>query len=329
MSIVLIGGSGFIGTCLANRLSSDSEDYSIIDKVHSRKYPEKSVLADVRDIGSLRKTIPENAVLINLAAEHRDDVRPLSLYDEVNVGGARNICKVAREKYVKQIIFTSSVAVYGFAPLNTNESGKIAPFNDYGRTKYEAEQIYIEWQAEAPAERSLLIVRPTVVFGEQNRGNVYNLLNQIASGRFIMIGSGDNKKSMAYVENIAAFLQFGISFQPGVHLYNYIDKPDTSMNQLVSIVKNILGKKNHTWLKMPFLAGFAVGKFFDGLAFLTGKKFAISAIRVKKFCSDTVFDTSLAETNFIPPVTLSDAIIRTVNYEFVNMHRGKDVFYSE
>ena len=99
-----------------------------------------------------------------------------SLYDEVNVEGARNICAIAREKGIKTIVFTSTVAVYGFAPIGTNECGEIAPFNDYGRTKYEAEQVFKAWQAENPEKRTLIIIRPTVVFGEQNRGNVYNLL---------------------------------------------------------------------------------------------------------------------------------------------------------
>ena len=83
---------------------------------------------------------------------------------------------------------------------------------------------------EDPKIRSLVIVRPTVVFGEGNRGNVYNLLRQIASRRFLMFGDGRNKKSMAYVENVAAFIEYSLSFKKGVHIYNYIDKPDFDMN---------------------------------------------------------------------------------------------------
>lgn len=67
-------------------------------------------------------------VVVNLAAEHRDDVTPKSLYDEVNVQGAHNVCEVCAKYAVKKIIFTSSVAVYGFAPVGTDEAGKIAPF---------------------------------------------------------------------------------------------------------------------------------------------------------------------------------------------------------
>lgn len=88
--------------------------------------------------------------IVHLAAEHRDDVHPKSLYDTVNVEGTKNVCTVAKEKKINTIIFTSSVAVYGFAPMGTNEVGTIKPFNDYGRTKYEAECILKEWQKEAP-----------------------------------------------------------------------------------------------------------------------------------------------------------------------------------
>ena len=221
--------------------------------------------------------------MINLAAEHRDDVRPASLYDEVNVEGAKNLCKVAREKNIMKIIFTSSVVTYGFAPLGTDESGAINPFNDYGRTKFEAEQVYREWQAEKPLKRSLVIIRPTVVFGEQNRGNVYNLLNQIVSGRFMMVGAGTNRKSMAYVENVSAFIRHTLSFGPGLHVYNYIDKPDYSMNELVLKVKHAIGQPEKVGIRIPYALGFLAGKGFDLASKLTGKKLTISAIRVKNF----------------------------------------------
>ena len=64
-----------------------------------------------------------------------------SLYDEVNVQGSENICRACSELGIHKIIFTSSVAVYGFAPVGTDESGEINYFNDYGRTKFLAEEI--------------------------------------------------------------------------------------------------------------------------------------------------------------------------------------------
>jgi nucleoside-diphosphate-sugar epimerase len=277
----------------------------------------------------LRASIDLNAVVINLAAEHRDDVSPPSLYDEVNIEGARNICKIANKMVVNRIIFTSSVAVYGFAPLGTNESGVIAPFNDYGRTKWEAEQVYKQWQAEDPQNRTLVIVRPTVVFGERNRGNVFNLLKQIASGKFVMVGDGLNRKSMAYVENVAAFLEYSLDFKPGVHIYNYIDKPDFTMNTLVAHVNKLLGRPATIKLRLPFFFGLLIGSCFDLVSKITGKKFPISAIRVKKFCANSVYESAIESTGFIAPIPLMKAIEKTVRFEFIEDHKGEQVFYSE
>lgn len=331
MKIVnLIGGSGFIGSRLARQLTSKKTlSVQITDKVQSKAFPDLVTFGDVRSVEQLRRSIAVGSVIINLAAEHRDDVKPLSLYDEVNIGGARNICAVAREKGVQTIIFTSSVAVYGFAPIGTDESGKIAPFNDYGRTKHEAELVFKVWQAEAPSERTLVIIRPTVVFGEQNRGNVYNLLRQIASGKFVMVGNGENRKSMAYVENVAAFIEYAIDFKPGVHIYNFIDKPDFTMNSLVVNVNHILGRPRKISFRLPFTVGFMIGKAFDLVAVLTGKRFAISSIRVKKFCANSVYNTAIDQTGFIPPVPLEQALAQTVIYEFVESHEHENVFYSE
>ena len=329
-NVNVIGGSGFIGTRLMGRLRiNNSVVANIIDKASSKTFPNLVTLSDVRSVHQLSESITHGSVIVNLAAEHRDDVRRLSLYEDVNVGGAKNICTVAREKSVQTIIFTSSVAVYGFAPIGTDESGKIAPFNEYGRTKYEAEQVFKAWQTEEPEKRTLVIIRPTVVFGEQNRGNVYNLLRQIASGKFVMIGHGENRKSMAYVENVVAFIEHSMTFKPGVHIYNYIDKPDLTMNSLVASVNRILGKSEKIGFRLPFSVGYLIGKCFDLVAAITGKCFAISSIRVKKFCADSVYNTAIGRTDFVWPVPLEQAIAQTVKHEFIENHDGEPLYFSE
>lgn len=330
MGVTIIGGSGFIGTRLCRRLGKNNlSGFSIIDKAPSKAFPDKVKMADVRSVEALRESISYGAIIVNLAAEHRDDVQPVSLYDEVNVGGARNICIVAREKGVKTIVFTSTVAFYGFAPIGTDESGKIAPFNEYGRTKYEAELIFKAWQSEDPFVRTLVIIRPTVVFGEQNRGNVNNLLRQIASGKFVMVGDGLNRKSMAYVENVVAFIQHALTFKPGVHIYNFIDKPDVTMNTLVATVNRILGKSEKIVFRIPYTVGYAIGKCLDLVAVTTGKRFPISSIRVKKFCSNSVYNTAIDTTGFVSPVPLDKAIEKTVRYEFMESHEHEGVFFTE
>ena len=244
--VAIVGGAGFVGSRLTDRFNKGSVFSNKYD-IDLSNHLDKSIYLDVEDVDSLDQ-IAGVSTIINLAAVHRDDVRPLSRYDDVNVQGATNICEAASKHGINKIIFTSSVAIYGFAPADTDESGDPNYFNDYGRTKYLAEQVYKAWQAEDPEGRTLVIVRPTVIFGEGNRGNVYNLLRQIASRRFLMFGDGTNRKSMAYVENVVAFIEYSLSFKPGLHIYNYIDKPDFDMNTLILKTRLTLFGKNNIGL---------------------------------------------------------------------------------
>ena len=327
MKITLIGGSGFVGTRLTARLLSAGHNIKIADKNNSFKYPHLWTYADVREPETLVETLGGSDVVINLAAEHRDDVTPTSLYDDVNVIGAENVCNICAKSGINKIIFTSSVAVYGFAPIGTDEAGKVNYFNDYGRTKWFAEEKYREWLDSDP-ENSLTIIRPTVIFGEQNRGNVYNLLCRIASGKFPMIGNGKNVKSMAYVENVIAFIEYSLNNGTGEQLFNYIDKPDFDMNTLVSEANRILGKSGKLF-HWPSWVGYFGGLCFDVLAFILRKNLPVSSIRVKKFCSNTMFEASnVKKTNFKAPVSLIDGLKNTIIYEFIDKINDQ-VFYTE
>ena len=312
--IAIVGGSGFIGTNLSNLLDDDKINHSIYDIVEPKKNKDYEHL-DVVSPESLNK-IDGSKCIINLAAEHKDNVFPAKKYDEVNVLGATNVCNAARKYGISRIIFTSSVAVYGFAKPNTDENGEINYFNDYGRTKFLAEEIYREWFEEDSENRTLIIIRPTVVFGEENRGNVYNLLNQISSNKFLMIGNGKNIKSMAYVKNVAAFIKFSLNFKTGMHLYNYIDKPDIDMKSLVSISRYMILNKKGMGVFLPGFIGLIIGKLFDFISFISKKELSISSIRIKKFLSTTQFSSSIDDTGFVPPFSLEEGLKRTIKNEF-------------
>lgn len=326
-TVGIIGANGFLGQRLLQCLDESGTLSRRYDITSSSK-SEGIQTVDITNIEDLDH-LAECGVIINLAAVHRDDVRPLARYDEVNVQGSVNICLAARKHAIETIVFISSVAIYGFAPAGTDEYGDPNYFNDYGRTKYLAEQVYKEWQAEDAGRRTLIIVRPTVIFGEGNRGNVYNLLNQIASRRFVMVGDGRNRKSMAYVENVAAFIQYSLSFKTGLHIYNYIDKPDFDMNTLVSQTRETLFGKLNVGFRLPGFIGMALGYVADLVAIIIGKPLPVSSIRVKKFMATTQFTSSTGDTGFVPPVSLEDGLARTLRYEFMEDNSHKRTFETE
>ena len=325
--ITVIGGSGFVGTSLCCLLSLKQQDFEIIDLRMSNRFPGKCKIGDVRDLESLRETITGDVVM-NLAAVHRDDVRDEFEYQRTNVDGTDNVARVCSEKGINKIVFTSTVAVYGFAKPGTNESGVINPFNEYGRTKFQAEEKLRAWYAKG--NNSLIIVRPTVIFGEGNRGNVFNLFNQIASGQFLMIGKGENKKSMAYIRNVVAFLEVCLVTDQKFGVYNYTDTPDLTMNMLVAQVRRTLNNKDGVGLRLPYWLGMLLGYCADIASRVSGKDLPVSSIRIKKFISSTEFQSTKSQLDgFIPQYELVDGIDRTLISEFVAPDPNREIFYTE
>ena len=325
--ITVIGGSGFVGTNLCRQLSLKQQDFEIIDLKMSNQFPEKCKIADVRDVQTLRNTITGD-VVVNLAAVHRDDIRDKTEYQRTNVDGAENVALVCEEKGIDKIVFTSTVAVYGFAEPGTDERGAINPFNEYGRTKFEAEEKLRIWHANG--DNSLIIVRPTVIFGEGNRGNVFNLLSQIASGKFLMVGKGENKKSMAYIGNVVAFLETCIATNQKYGVYNYVDTPDFAMNELVSQVRAKLKGKEGVGLRLPYWLGLLLGYTADLVAKISGKNLPLSSIRVKKFASSTEFKSAKASLDdFQAPFRLGQGVERTLQSEFINPDPNREIFFTE
>ena len=326
MKTLIIGGSGFVGSFLIKEL----EGYSItnLDKNPSPFFNNETLIGDIRNFDEIKIPKGTDSVVL-LAAEHRDDVSPLALYYDVNVQGTKNVLQAMDSAGVKNLVFTSSVAVYGLNKKNPSETHKEDPFNHYGKSKWEAELVIKEWYESDPNNKSVTILRPTVIFGERNRGNVYNLLNQISSGRFMMIGKGENKKSMAYVGNIVALIKSRIkTSEEGYHVFNYADSPDFSMNELAKHIEKklhiILPKQN-----MPYWLGIIVGYGFDLLSIISRKKLSISSVRVKKFCATTQFNSNKVKGVFKPPFSLKQGLDKTLEHEFINPKQDEILFYSE
>ncbi|MBN2354044.1 MAG: NAD(P)-dependent oxidoreductase [Spirochaetales bacterium] len=328
MVIAVIGGSGFIGSRLVPHLLKNNR-VVIIDIRESAAHPELWTYGDVRDPASMAELLRGCDCIVNLAAEHKDNISPVTRYYDVNVRGAENVCAAAEKAGVRRIVFTSSVAVYGAARRGIDESGPLRPVNHYGRSKMMAEDVYRRWQAGAP-DKSLVIVRPTVVFGENNRGNVYNMLRQIWSLPYVMIGRGKNVKSMSYVENVCTFLQSLLAAPGGVETYNYADKPDFSMNALYHFVRGMRLGKRAPFMRVPYSLALLGGYLCDFAALVLRRELPVSSVRVRKFATTTLFCAERALTGgFRPSSTLREGLRRTIEHEFISPSPNAGVFESE
>ena len=326
MKILVIGGSGFVGSNLLSKLNSNN--FINLDKNQSPFFKSQTSIHDIRD-SYLETYFSGVTQVVLLAAEHRDDVTPKSLYYDVNVKGTQNVLAAMDKHNVKNLIFTSSVAVYGLNKPNPDEKFPVDPFNHYGKSKWQAELAIRNWHEQDPDGKSVTIIRPTVIFGERNRGNVYNLLKQISSGKFIMIGKGGNKKSMAYVGNIVALIKSRLETnENGYHVFNYADKPDFSMIELTQLIERKMNIKLPKQ-RIPYWVGMIFGYGFDLFSLIFSKKALISSVRVKKFCAETQFDASKVHDSFNAPYTLKEGLDKTLEHEFINPKKDEVLFFSE
>ena len=316
MKVLVIGGSGFIGSRLIELLVTAHHDVTNLDLRSSEQFNSLTTIGDVRIRENVESAARGCEAIVNLAAEHRDDVRPIELYETVNVYGAQVVAEVATALDVNRIVFTSSVAVYGLDKVGPTEESPTDPFNEYSRTKLAAEGILRDW-AQRSADRSLSIVRPSVVFGEGNRGNVDTLIRAIAARRFVMTGRGTNRKSMSYVGNVSAFLASRLESDPGVFIFNYADTPDLTSRQIVDTVADALAIPLRVPFALPMRVGLFAGWIFDLISRITGRSMPISAIRVRKFCAETSVDTArLRASGFRAPYELREALHRTIKTDF-------------
>jgi nucleoside-diphosphate-sugar epimerase len=250
--IVIFGGSGFIGTFLARHWLS-------------RGLADEVVLADIRPSPlqgqpgiryvqvDVRKPIPADLVssppewIFNFAAVHREPGHEAIEYFDTNLKGAEHVCAFATAVGARNIYFTSSISVYGPTRGPTPESSPICPITPYGGSKYPAELIHRAWQQQAPGRR-LIIVRPGVVYGPGDPGNIGRMVAAIQRGYFAFPGSMNIFKSYAYVFGMMESIDFVIASQQPVVVYNYVETPTETLGKIAGDVRKFVGSK------MPILS---------------------------------------------------------------------------
>lgn len=292
MKILVTGSSGFIGSHLTTRLSAQGHELTGLDlRQPTETYGVHEILqGDVRNIDDVRKALGGVDAVIHLAATHFDFGHSPEEYFENNETGMRVLLEGMREARIKTLVFTSTIAVYGDRTEYSSEQTPPHPTSPYGESKLGAEGVIRQWQQEDTA-RKAMVLRPCAVFGERNVTNMNNLIRQIDSGFFFLFGSGKNIKAIAYVGNLVRAIELLLNrAEDGFHVFNYSDQPELTVNQIVGIIYDALGKKG-TPLHLPLWLGTTMAKPFDLFTAVTGRNVPINTTRVKKLAIPTLIDS--------------------------------------
>lgn len=237
MKILVTGGCGFIGTHLVNKLIELGNEVVVLDSLSGGKKPnlnEKATLVegDIRDSDNIRKAMNGCSVVFHLAAV--TDVRNANddLIYSTNFLGAKNVFEVARAKNTK-VIFPSSAAVYGNAPIPHKESTDCNPVSQYGKSKLRAEKYLVQ---QAPQD-SYFIVRLFNVYGPGGSSGVNKFCKKITKyDDVVVFGNGLQTRDYVYVSDAVDALLLGLT---NSGLYNVGTGQDVSTLSLIETIHNM------------------------------------------------------------------------------------------
>ena len=253
-SLLLTGATGFVGSALQKRILEDG-NYNLTIATRNIAKPLDTVYAvqinDLTATTDWTNALQDIDVVIHSAARvHIMDDKtadPLAEFRKVNVEGTLNLARQAVEAGVKRFIFISSIKVNGEGtkrgkPYTADSTPN--PVDPYGISKYEAEQGLFEIAEEAGLE--VVIIRPTLVYGKNVKGNFYSLMKWAYKGIPLPVGGiKQNLRSLVSVDNLVDFIVTCIDHKNAKNeVFLISDDDDISTAGLLEEISRGLGVKN-------------------------------------------------------------------------------------
>lgn len=245
--VLVIGGSGFIGSNLIEKLMSMG--YYVINydmKEALPKIANENIQANILEAERLNQAMKGVDIVCHLAAmvgvvnciQHDADV------NRVNVDGVKNVINSCIENQVSNVVFASSSEVYGegFLEKKLVESAELFPKSVYGKTKLMGEKLFLEFSKKHNAKVSVL--RYCNIFGIRQRVEfvIPIFLNQVLKKEPLTIcGDGNQVRCYTYVEDavngtIAAFTRTkGELYEQ----FNICSNIPYSVNQVADVVLSL------------------------------------------------------------------------------------------
>ncbi len=295
---VLIGGGGFIGTHLAEHLAGEGMSVRLADLRIPDRLPE-GVTGQVVDI---REPIdpawfPERPdLVVNLAAVHREPGHEPHEYYDANVTGGQNVLRLCEDLGAEDVVFVSSISVYGPTEEPLSETAPPMPVSHYGKSKLQAEEIHRAWR-EAGRGRRLTIVRPAVIFGAGEGGNFTRLGGALLRGRFVYPGRKDAIKANGYVKDMVRSIPFMHARNATETTYNFCYQEPYTLEQVCEAFCRAADLKRPR-LVVPRGPMLLAGSLGDRLG-PVGRTFGLSRRRIEKLVFSTnIRADRLAEEGF-------------------------------
>ena len=324
---VIFGGAGFIGVFFAKYLLENcyADKIYLIDieriDIKDSEFRKRQVAKDARIVfleGDVRESLecfspPETVTIVaNFAAVHREPGHEDVEYYQTNLLGAENVCAWAERVGCNNVIFASSISPYGLGELEKDERSLPCPNTAYGSSKLAAEKIHQIWQARDAGQHRLVIVRPGVVFGPGEGGNVSRLIKAVIHRYFFFTGNESTRKAGVYVKELCHAMWWMLNRQSTtgdhVSLFNMSMNPGPSIEEYVNAVCKVAGVRRFV-PSVPYWLLLTVAYLIDTVALPLGIKHPFSPVRIRKLVrSNHILPNYLVEHGYEYRYTLESAL---------------------
>lgn len=243
--ILVTGATGFLGSAVARQLQENGFLVRMTGRQSGKHADADFWPADLRDSHLPPEMLKGVSCVIHtagLAHQFSAQAHQESRFYSINCEATERLARTAAREGVKRFVFVSSVAVYGPASDDAlrNEDTLPHPVGPYAQSKREAEIRLLQIAAESGIE--MVILRMGTLYGEGDPGNVSRLMEAIRRGRFVMIGLGQNKKSLLHRDDAAAACAKAAAHAavPPVGIWN-VTGESCSMKDIVHGISRALG----------------------------------------------------------------------------------------
>ena len=257
MNILITGIHGFVGSNLVVALKECHNLYGL-DIITPEKEGVIKTFSwkDIETISFPMQNLPHFDAIIHLAGKAHDtkNQSAAQVYFDINTGLTQKIFDFFLESSAKKFVFFSSVKAAAdsvFGDILT-EDVIPAPVGPYGESKIRAEE-YILSKLKRREElkvadgKQVYILRPCMIHGPGNKGNLNLLYNVVKKGIPWPLGSFENRRSFTSIDNLCYVVEGLLVKNAASGIYHMGDDEALSTNELIALMCVVLGRKSHIW----------------------------------------------------------------------------------
>ena len=321
MNILITGIHGFVGSNLVIALREYHALYGL-DIITPEKEGVVKTFSwkDIETTSFPMQFLPKFDAIIHLAGKAHDTKNQSAsqVYFDINTGLTQKIFDFFLESSAKKFIFFSSVKAAADSVVGDMLTEDVipTPVGPYGESKIAAEEYILsklrsehgELKVAMQRDKRVYILRPCMIHGPGNKGNLNLLYNVVKKGIPWPLGDFENKRSFTSIDNLCYVVEGLLTKDVASGIYHMGDDEALSTNELIALMCEAMGKKPHIW-KMN-------RKMMEGCAGLgTLLHLPLNTERLRKLTENYVVSNEkikLALGIDRMPVRAADGIMKTI-----------------